>query len=200
MRAPLRQQATARTWWTTDIGGFHGGRADDPYFRELMIRWFQFGVFCPITRLHGDREPRMTPGPAMTGGPNEVWSFGQEVYAVLAAQLALRERLRPYLAAQMAVASTTGVPMMRPVFVDFPGDERAWGLEDQYMFGDDLLVCPVIGYGQRERQVYLPGHGVWRDAWTGAESRGGATLTAPAPLDRIPVYLRAGSALDLGPA
>ncbi len=192
-------------WWTSDIGGFHGGDIEDPSFRELMVRWFQFGVFCPIFRVHGVRRHRNAPikpgdpiaDPLSPTVPNEVWSFGEETYALLAEQLRLRERLRPYVMEQMRSAQSTGVPPMRPLFIDFPADRRAWEIEDQYMFGPDILVAPVVAEGVRARSVYLPAGASWRDAWTDAVTPGGAWLDAAAPLERIPVYTRAESTLRI---
>ena len=192
IRAGLSMAISGIPWWTTDIGGFQGGDASDPEFRELMVRWFQFAVFCPITRLHGDREPRMEPGPAMTGGPNEVWSFGPEVYEILARQLGLREKLRPYVMAELAKTSRTGLPTMRPLLVDFPDDLPVWGIDDEYLFGDELLVAPVTRYGARNRNVYLPQGTEWRDVWTAEVRGGGASYEVGAPLMRIPVFERAG--------
>jgi len=111
-------------WWTTDIGGFKGGDPSSPYFRELVVRWFQFGVFCPLFRLHGVREPAPLVGSELTGGPNEVWSFGDEAYGIIREQLAIRERLRPYVMDQMAAAAATGVPPMRALFLEFPTKRR----------------------------------------------------------------------------
>lgn len=176
-------------WWTTDIGGFHGGDPSDPQFRELIVRWFQYGVFCPLFRLHGDRLPRSPVTTEMTGGPNEVWSFGDEAYRHIRSTLALRERIRPYLDEQMHVAHEKGLPPMRPLFVDFPEDERSWSVEDQFMLGPDLLVAPVLEAAARQRDVYLP-PGRWTDAWTGATCDGGQTVWADAPLGRIPIFLR----------
>ena len=110
-------------------------------------------------------------------------------------QLRLRERLRPYVGTLMAEASRTGLPPMRPVFVDFPDDQRAWDCDDQYMFGPDLLVCPVTSHGARSRPVWLPAGTRWRDAWTGELHDGGTELDAAAPLERIPVFAPEGSAL-----
>ncbi len=187
-------------WWTTDIGGFHGGDIEDPNFRELLVRWFQYGVFCPIMRLHGVRrhanakrppdDPVGKADPHHPTVPNEVRSYGEEVCEILSDQIRLRDRLRPYIMAQMKVAETTGLPPMRPLFVDFPDDPRAWCVEDQFMFGPDILVAPILSLGARSRSVYLPRGTVWRDAWTGAKHKGGTTLDADAPLERIPVYVR----------
>lgn len=194
VRAGLSMAVSGIPWWTTDIGGFQGGDPADEDFRELMVRWFQFGVFCPITRLHGDREPRMEPGPAMTGGPNEVWSFGEPAYEILTRQLALRESLRPYVHREMERVSETGVPMMRPLFIDFPDDPASWGVDDEYLFGSELLIAPILALGDRERAVTFPAGADWNDVWTGRTYRGGSRETVPAPLDRIPVFERVGGA------
>jgi len=195
IRAGLSIAIAGIPWWTTDIGGFHGGNAQDPDFRELIVRWFQYGVFCPLFRLHGDREPRLPTGFEMTGGPNEVWAFGEQAYEIISGVLALRERLRPYLHEQMDVAAATGLPPMRPLFVDFPSDPRAWEIEDQFMLGPDLLIAPVSEPGITSRAVYLPAGTRWQDGWTGQEHPGGVVLEVPTPLERIPVFLPAGSEL-----
>jgi alpha-D-xyloside xylohydrolase len=182
-------------WWTTDIGGFKNGDINDPSFRELIVRWFQFGVFSPVFRLHGIRQPGTMIGSEQTGAGNEIWSFGDEDYEMLRPLLFLRERLRPYIMEQMRVAHETGLPPMRPLFVDFPDDPLVWDVEDQFLFGGDIVVAPVYVEGARERQVYLPAGTDWRNAWTGADHQGGQWITAAAPLDTIPVYLRAGGGL-----
>lgn len=161
------------------------------------MRWFQYGVFCPITRLHGHRVPAMFAPPVVSGGPNEVWSYGEQVCGILREQLRLRERLRPYVGSLMAEAHRTGLPPMRPVFVDFPDDERAWASDDQFMFGAGLLVCPVTSHGARSRRVWLPAGTRWRDAWTGEPHEGGMELDAAAPLERIPVFSPADSTAGL---
>jgi len=192
-------------WWTTDIGGFYGGDIEDPSFRELMVRWFQYGVFCPILRVHGIRRhknAREKPGdpianPNHPNVANEVWSYGEEVYGILRDQLFLRERLRPYIRKQMKVAQKTGLPPMRPLFVDFPEDQKAWQVEDQFLFGPDLVVAPVVAEGVRTRPVYLPSGTAWRCAWTGKVHKGGTIFKAEAPLARIPVFIRQGSKLQL---
>jgi alpha-D-xyloside xylohydrolase len=109
----------------------------------------------------------------------------------------LRERLRPYIMDQMRLASERGVPPMRPVFFDFPGDERCWSVDDQFMFGPDLLVAPVLYEGTRRREVYLPAGTNWTDAWMGQTFEGGQQITADAPIERIPLYLRAGAKLPI---
>lgn len=197
VRAGLNLAVSGIPWWTTDIGGFHGGDPDSPQYRELMIRWFQYGVFCPLFRLHGFRDPRPSFGPAMTGGPNEVWSYGEEALALIEKSLRMRERLRPYLMDQMRVAHELGVPPMRPLFVDFPDDEEAWSVEDQFLLGPDILVSPILHPGGTSRKVYLP-HGTdWIDAWSGTRHPGGQTIEVEAPLDRIPVLVRDGSDLPV---
>ena len=173
-------------WWTTDIGGFQFGEIESPGFRELIVRWFQYGAFCPIFRVHGCRLPMLD---LQYGSPNEPWSFGDEAYAIIRSVLFLRERLRPYLMEQMRVAAGRGIPPMRPLFFDFPADAGCQGIEDQFMLGPDIMVAPVLEMGARRRRVYLP-PGEWRDAWTGARLAGSQWLDADAPLDTIPVYLR----------
>ena len=197
VRAGLGIALSGIPWWTTDIGGFHGGDATDPRYQELMIRWFQYGVFCPLFRLHGDREPRNSNGYAASGGPNEPWSFGDPAYEIIAETIRLRERLRPYIHEQMQVASLTGLPPMRPLFVDFPDDNGSWSVEDQFMFGPDILVAPILEAGQAFRQVYLPAGGNWTDAWTGETLVGGQTVKVDAPIERIPVFTFDGATLPL---
>ncbi|MCX7523050.1 family 31 glucosidase [Microbacterium sp. STN6] len=197
VRAGLNVAISGIPWWTTDIGGFHGGNASDPAYQELMIRWFQYGVFCPLFRLHGDREPRTPTGYSQTGGPNEVWSYGDEAYGIISELLHLRERMRPYIHQQMHLASAAGLPPMRPLFVDFPSDARAWAVEDQFLFGPDILVAPIMRAGQRSREVYLPSGCRWVDAFDGTVVDGGRVVTADAPLSRIPVYVREGAEVPL---
>ncbi|WP_414636127.1 TIM-barrel domain-containing protein [Amycolatopsis sp.] len=155
-----------------------------------MVRWFQYGVFCPPFRLHGHRDPRTPFGPDMLGGQNEVWSYGEEALALIEQSLRPRERLRPYLAERMRVAHERGIPPMRPLFVDFPEDARTWTTEDQFMLGPDLLVAPVLFPGAASRAVYLP-LGDRVGAWTGETHHGGRVITADAPPERIPVFARA---------
>ncbi len=190
IKAGLNVMMSGIPWWTTDIGGFHGGDPDDEAYREVLVRWFQYGTFCPLFRLHGFRGPAQVLEPGMTGRPNEVWSYGDAAYAVLADHLHLRERLRPYVMAQMRTAAATGLPPMRPLFLEFPDDPMAWQVEDAFLLGPDLLVAPVTEAGVRERAVWLPAGARWTDAWTGAEHGGGQTVTVAAPIERIPLFLR----------
>ena len=193
--AGLNMGISGIPWWTTDIGGFRNGDPTTAYFRELVVRWFQFGVFCPLFRLHGARDPWPEDGSGQTGAPNEVWSFGEEAYGVIRDQLELRERIRPYVMDLMANASATGVPPMRALFLEFPDEAPAWEVTDQFMFGPDVLVAPVTEHGARERDVYIPVGAQWLDAWTGEPIEATGWITAQAPLQRIPVYLRAGGSL-----
>lgn len=183
-------------WWTTDIGGFHGGDPKDPAFQELLVRWFEYGTFCPVMRLHGDREPRQpqvgtTGGAACrSGAENEVWSFGEEAYEICKKYLNLREQMKPYIARLMEEAHEKGTPVMRPLFYDFPDDVQSWNCEDQYMFGPDVLVAPVMYAKTDCRSVYLPDGETWINYWTGDTLEGGQTVTVPAPLDQIPLFIR----------
>ncbi len=181
-------------WWTTDIGGFMGADINDPTFKELIVRWFQYGVFCPLFRLHGVRNPMNgLYGAQASGADNEVWSFGETAYAIIKNLLFLRERLKHYLSTLNQIAHQRGTPPMRPLYLEFPADAQAAGLDDQFMLGPDLLVAPVVEEGQRERRVYLPQGAAWVEAWTGLEAEGGQWITCDAPLERIPVFWRKGS-------
>jgi alpha-D-xyloside xylohydrolase len=187
-------------WWTTDIGGFAGGDPSDPDYRELLILWFQWGAFCPVMRLHGDRNPSGKPvfradgSHAMfTGSENEVWSYGEEAYAILEKYMRLREDLRPYTRRLMAEAHELGLPIMRAMFYEFPDDEICWELKDQYMFGADILVAPITEKCSRQRDVFLPSGARWTELSSGKEFGGGAVVSAQAPLSVIPVFLKNGS-------
>ena len=190
VRAGINVGLSGIPWWSTDIGGFHGGDPDDPDYRELIMRWFQFGLWCPLFRLHGDRLPRNPLSQEMSGGPNEVWSYGEEVYGIVSDLLRSRERITPYVLEQMATAADDGVPPMRPLWFDFPDDSTAWTVEDQYLFGPSVLVAPVTELGARSRRVYLPRGARWTEAFSDERSEGGRWTTAEAPIERIPIYLR----------
>ncbi len=200
LQAGLNMGVAGIPWWTSDIGGFLGGDISDPAFRELLVRWFAWGCFCPVFRMHGERSPwyereqefinnvrQLT-----SGQDNEVWSFGEDNYQILKKFLFVRERLRPYIRDCMKAASETGAPVMRPLFFDFPADKQAWEVEDCYMFGPDLLVAPVLEAGATERRVYLPAGSRWTDANTKQVYDGGQFVTVPAPMDVIPVFIRDG--------
>ncbi len=196
LAAGLNMGLAGIPWWTTDIGGFHGGVNDDPSFRECLIRWFQFATFSPVLRMHGDREPHSAPlsssggGMCVSGAPNELWSFGDEAYAILEKYLRLRERMRPYVRSLMSAAHESGSPIIRPLFYDFPADDRAWDIEDAYMFGPDVLVAPILFEGQRARDVYLPIGTRWVSHGSGEVFDGGQVVNESAPLDHLPVLFR----------
>ncbi len=183
-------------WWTTDIGGFHGGVPDNEDFRELLIRWFQWGAFCPVMRLHGDRQPgekvtRPDGTPALnSGSDNEVWSFGEEAYPILVKYMKLREGLRDYTRETMRSTHENGTPVMRAMFYSFPDDKACIGLKDQYMYGERYLVAPVMYPGMRAREVYLP-QGLWRHVDTGETFEGSQRVLVKAPLDSMPVFEKA---------
>ncbi|RSL69299.1 hypothetical protein CEP53_002314 [Fusarium sp. AF-6] len=196
LAAGLNMGIAGFAWFTTDIGGFHGGDPDVPAFRELFVRWFQWGTFCPVMRLHGDREPKQprlgTTGGSfcLSGGPNEVWSYGEEVYGICKKYLNIREELREYTRGLMKSAHEKGDPIMRPCFYDFPGDGKCWTVEDQYMYGPKYLVAPILNPGQKTREVYLPGGGIqWKGA-DGTAYEGGKTVIVDCPLDTMPVFTR----------
>lgn len=185
-------------WWTTDIGGFHNGVTEDPDFRELLVRWFQFGAFCPVMRLHGCRRPT-TPivdksGTAreMTGADNEIWSFGEEAYPILVKFIEIREMMRDYTRSLMTQAHEKGTPVIRALFYEFPEDENCWDIKDSYLFGPDVLVAPVCHEHMMCRSVYLPQGANWIHAGSGKEYAGGQTYEVDAPLDTLPVFLREG--------
>jgi len=185
-------------WWNSDIGGFWGGDTESDYFRELIVRWFQFGVFCPVMRLHGARRrtrQQGKPDPGLkepTGGENEVWSFGEKVYPILKDLIDLRERLRPYIHKYMDVASETGAPLMRPMFFDYPDDKICYTLGDQYMFGEDILFAPIVKQGQTEREVYLPA-GEWVNVNDRKVYSGGRFVNAHAELNEFIAFVKKGS-------
>ncbi len=198
LQAGLNMGMAGIPWWTSDIGGFIGGDISNPDFRELLVRWFAWGAFCPVFRMHGERSPwfereqefingvrQLTSGQA-----NEVWSFGEDNYEILKKYLLIRENLRPYIRQCMEAASRTGEPVMRPLFFDFPEDKKAWEIEDAYMFGKDILVAPVMEAGVDTREVYLPAGAEWTEISTGQKWTGGQVITANAPIDVIPVFVR----------
>ncbi|MBQ8569874.1 MAG: glycoside hydrolase family 31 protein [Oscillospiraceae bacterium] len=205
LQAGLNMGMAGIPWWTSDIGGFLGGDISDPHFRELLVRWFQWGAFCPVFRMHGERSPwyereeeyingvrQLT-----SGQDNEVWSFGEDNYKILKGFVDMRYRIRDYVRATMDDSSESGSPVMRPVFYDFYQDKQAWNVEDEYMFGSQLLVAPVMEEGARERRVYLPEGAEWTDAYTKQVYKGGQWVTVPAPIEIIPVFLRDNCKLEI---
>jgi alpha-D-xyloside xylohydrolase len=186
VRTGLSAQASGFGLWTTDIGGFTDAfpatpKCDpaDAAYRELLVRWFQYGATCPIFRQHGSRA-------------TEPWLLGAEAEAIVTNIIRWRASIKPYLRLEMRKLSRTGRPINRPLWWDFPHDRRAWAVDDQYMFGDDYIAAPVLLAGARERLVYLP-HGRWQHAFSGRLYDGGATVAVPAPLDSFPLFRRISS-------
>ena len=175
-------------YWTTDIGGCTSGNTNDPAYRELFVRWFQYGTFCPIFRVHGTR----------TTNQNELWSYGPEAQAILTKYDRLRYRLLPYIYSIAWKTTSERYTPMRPLVMDFLADRRVHNIGDQFMYGPAILVNPVTEPGAATRHLYLPG-GKWYDFWNGNVLAGGGAVDTPAPLERIPLYVRAGAILPMGP-
>jgi alpha-D-xyloside xylohydrolase len=186
--AGLNLSVAGIPYWTTDIGGFVSANPDDPNYRELYIRWFQFGAFCPIFRAHGTR----------TTNQNEIWSYGPEAQKILTEYDKLRYRLMPYIYSLAWKTTNEGYSILRPLVMDFRSDARAQNVADQFLFGPAILVNPVTESGAESRQLYLP-NASWYDFWTGSATKGPRAIDVPAPIDRLPLFVRAGSILPLGP-
>jgi len=177
-------------YWTTDIGGFfvnYPGGCDNPEYRELFTRWFEWGAFCPIFRVHG------------TNTPKELWRFGPDFEPILVRYDNLRYRLMPYIYSQAWQVAAQSGTMMRALVMDFPSDVTARECRDEFLFGPAFLVCPVTHQGATSRSVYLPYGGDWIDYWTGKTYKGGQSIQAHAPIDTMPIYVRAGSIVPMGP-
>lgn len=181
-------------WWNTDVGGFYGGDIESDYFRELIVRWFQYGVFCPVLRLHGSRNghDRTRDIIEPTGGDNELWSFGGRNFEILKELVLLRERLRPYIKKHMDTASEKGYPVMRPMFFDFPDDEACYELGDQYMFGGDILFAPIAGQGETQKRVYLP-EGEWIRTTDKTVHTGGRFVSCHAEIHEFIAFVKKGA-------
>lgn len=204
--AGLDVTASGLPYWTDDVGGFWGlpavhhpvhpplidpstaranvGGYDD--YPELYVRWFQYGTFLPIMRTHGMRRW------------NTVWSYGDQATPILEKYLRLRYALAPYIYSLAYQTYQTGAPYMRALFMDFPRDPNVDALTDEYMFGPDFLVAPVTHQGQTSRKVYLPAGADWYNYWTSEKLQGGQWITARAPIETIPLFVRAGSILPIG--
>jgi alpha-D-xyloside xylohydrolase len=198
--------ASGMPYWSTDIGGWqylpethvparpplidpsdaraNVGHYDD--YPELYVRWFQYGAFQPNFRAHGSRPQ------------NEVWSYGREAEPILVKYLRLRYQLMPYIYSLAHRTHETGAPFMRGLFMDFGADTNVADIRDEYMFGPALLIAPVTEQGRTMRRVYLPAGSAWYDFWTNRRYRGGQTIVADAPIDVLPIFVRAGSILPLG--
>jgi alpha-D-xyloside xylohydrolase len=200
--------ASGIAYWTQDIGGWQylpgehhpahpplldpsdardnvGGYDDYP---ELYTRWFEYGTFLPIFRAHGSRLY------------NEVWSYGKQAEPILEKYLRLRYQLLPYIYSLGYKTYQTGAPSMRALFMDFPNDPKVADLRDEYMFGPAFLVAPVTEQGATSRMVYLPAGTDWFNYWTNERIHGGAAVQVDAPIDTLPLFVRAGSILPLGEA
>lgn len=184
--AGLNFIAAGLPYWNTDIGGFFAGDPKDPAYGELFTRWFEFGTFTPMFRVHG------------TGKSKEMWQFNADVQPILAKYDRLRYRLLPTIYSLNWDVTSNNASMMRPLVFDFGSDRDALDIADEYMFGP-LLVAPVTRKGASDRTVYLPGETAWYDFWTGKTFKGKSNIVAHAPLDNLPLYVRAGTILPLGP-
>jgi len=177
-------------YWTTDIGGFF--RPGDQYtsdaYHELLVRWFEYGTFCPIFRVHGYKSNA------------ELWNYGPQVERILTEYDELRYHLLPYIYSAAWGVTNDGETLMRALPLEFPSDPRARGVSDQFMFGPALLINPVTTERATQRKLYLPAGSDWVDFWTGKRLPGGQIIAAESPLDRIPVYAKAGSIVAFGPS
>ncbi len=176
-------------YWTTDIGGYwqpFDRPANDPAYQELYERWFEYGAFCPVFRTHGHRDH------------NELWTYDR-VYPALLAIDRLRYRLSPYVYSLAWRVTSEDYTIQRPLVMDFREDRATWEIGDQFLFGPALLVSPVTKEHATGRTVYLPAGTGWYDFWTGARTAGGTDVNRDAPVERIPLDVRAGSILPLGP-
>jgi alpha-D-xyloside xylohydrolase len=161
------------------------GNYDD--YPELYTRWFEYGAFQPNFRTHGTRKH------------NEVWSYGKQAEPILEKYLRLRYQLLPYIYSLGYAINQTGAPMlMRGLFLDFGNDPNVANIGDEYMFGPALLVAPVTEQGATTKRVYLPAGTDWYNFWTNERMKGGQWITAAAPIDTIPLFVRAGGIVPLG--
>jgi endoglucanase len=184
--AGLNFSVSGVPYWNTDTGGFWDNPATDPAYAEIFTRWFQFSTFCPMLRIHGNNA-------------KEIWRFPGVNQSALINYDKLRYHLLPYIYSTSWQVTSAGYTMMRPLVMDFRTDGNVFGIKDQYMFGPSLMPCPVTSPGVTARNVYLPAGTVWYDFWTGATNAGGQAVSAAAPIDKMPIFVRAGSVLPMGP-
>ncbi|MFI3248528.1 MAG: glycoside hydrolase family 31 protein [Rikenellaceae bacterium] len=194
--AGLNFTMTGIPYWTTDIGGYFRGGEDekpfftkqytDPNYRELLARWFEYGAFCPIFRIHGYKTE------------TEVWNYGAEFEQIARKYIDLRYQLMPYIYSTAKAVTDSGFVLMSPLPYHYPNDSQTWEIEDQFFFGESLMICPVTKYEAREREVYLP-QGEWYNFWSNERIAGGRTITAAAPLDQMPIFVKGGSIIPYGP-
>lgn len=184
-------------WWNSDIGGFMFGDTESESFRELIVRWFQFGLFCPIMRLHGTRMNQsyyVDEAPDVMvkgGGYNEIWHFGEENYRTIEKLINTRIKMRDYTLRLARDAHENGAPMMRPMFFEFPDDPKCYELWDQYMYGPDILFAPIYNEHQTDREVYLPA-GEWVSVLDGRIYQGGASISVHAEIHQYIAFVRKG--------
>ncbi|UWZ86297.1 glycoside hydrolase family 31 protein [Occallatibacter riparius] len=189
--AGLNFELSGIPYWTTDIAGYGWPwerDTRDPRYQELYARWFEFGTFCPIMRTHGHR----------SNNTNEIFSYGPQVPTLIAYDK-LRYRMLPYIYSLAWKVTNDDYTIMRPLIMDWRTNEKVRDMGDEYMFGPAFLVIPVTEEGATSRRVYLPPAAAWYDFWTGAKLDGDKTITAGAPVDRIPLFVKAGTILPLGP-
>jgi alpha-D-xyloside xylohydrolase len=185
--AGLNFSASGIPYWNTDIGGFFGARKIDPKYQELFTRWFQFGALCPMFRVHG------------TDAAKELWRWDEPTQAIWKTYANLRYCLLPYIYSVSWQVTNDGGTMMRPLVMDFADDAAALDVGDQFLFGPAIMASPVTQAGATTRPVYLPGKQAWYDFWTGKRETSGQRIDAAAPIQTMPLYVRAGSILPLGP-
>jgi alpha-D-xyloside xylohydrolase len=176
-------------YWTTDGGGFF--RPKDQYtneaYHELLVRWFQYATFCPIFRVHGWISNA------------EIWNYGPKVLDITTQYDELRYHLLPYIYSAAWGVTNKGETLMRALPLEFPNDSGSRAISDQFLLGSSLLVNPVVTEGASERMVYLPTGNNWIDFWTGKRETGGRSVTSEAPLEKMPIFVRAGSIIPYGP-
>lgn len=184
--AGLNFSVSGIPYWTTDTGGFFSGDPLSEAYSEVFVRWLQWSTFCPVMRVHG------------TWYPKEPWMFRDDTYKVIVEYIRFRYRLIPYIYSLAWMVYNEDYTIMRPLFMDFPNDEYVINIGDQYMFGPFIMVSPVTTPA-RKRRVYLPRGVEWFDFWSGRRITGGVYIDVDAPLDKIPLHVKAGSVLPLGP-
>ncbi len=176
-------------YWTTDIGGFFrpSNQYTDASYQELLERWIEYGAFCPIFRMHGYQSQ------------TEIWRYSTQAQTIFLRYDNLRYRLLPYIYSLAGMVTNNGSTIMRGLAMDFRTDANVLNISNQFMFGPSVLVNPVLAAGATSRSVYLPAGTTWYNFWTGQTSSGGQTLSARAPIDTIPLFVRAGSIIPMGP-
>lgn len=173
-------------YWNTDTGGFNDNSPANAAYDEVFTRWFQFSTFCPMLRIHGNND-------------KAIYNFPSATETILITYDQLRYHLIPYIYSVSWMVTKHGYTMMRPLVMDFQQDTNVYDIPDQYMFGPALMACPVTASSATTRNVYLPAGTTWYDFWAGLTNAGGQTISAPAPIQTMPIYVRAGSIIPYGP-